>query len=180
MAIVNLTAMTALTTAADDDVLYIVDDPGGSPLPRKITYQNLVRRSYGEISVRNGATAQALSAATWTKLTAFTTDGLSKGTTVSHANDKITVTDAGIYLVSMACSYFMNVAATVDLAIYWDGSGTTAQSCVTTLGNWCASTNLEAVVDVTTGSTDFEVYAYSAGAGNITVKHATLNCMRIA
>lgn len=180
MAIVNLTAMTALTDAADADVLYIVDDPGGSPLPRKITYQNLVRRAYGEISVRNGSTAQALTAATWTKLTAFTTDGLSKETTVSNTNDKITVTNPGTYIVSLGCSYFMNVAATVDLAIYWNGSGTTAQSCITTLANWCASTNLEAVVDITTGSTDLEVYAYSAGGGNMTVKHATLNCMRIA
>ena len=35
--------LTALTTASDDDVLYIVDDPAGTPLSRKITKANLLK-----------------------------------------------------------------------------------------------------------------------------------------
>lgn len=37
----KLTALTELTTIADTDIIYIVDDPGGSPLSRKITVLNL-------------------------------------------------------------------------------------------------------------------------------------------
>lgn len=35
--------LTALTTASDEDVLYIVDDPAGTPLSRKITKANLLK-----------------------------------------------------------------------------------------------------------------------------------------
>ncbi len=39
--------LTALTTASDDDVLYIVDDPAGTPLSRKITKANLMKFADG-------------------------------------------------------------------------------------------------------------------------------------
>ena len=64
MAIVNVTAMTELTAPADADVLYIVDDPGSSALPRKITYANIVQKAYGEISVSGASATQSLSATT--------------------------------------------------------------------------------------------------------------------
>lgn len=41
MANSKLTDLTALTTASADDLLYIVDAPGGSPVSRKITLNNL-------------------------------------------------------------------------------------------------------------------------------------------
>ena len=34
----KLTALTALTTPSGDDLLYIVDDPGGTPTQKKITF----------------------------------------------------------------------------------------------------------------------------------------------
>jgi hypothetical protein len=36
-----VTALTNLATATTDDLLYIVEDPGGTPAPRKITMANL-------------------------------------------------------------------------------------------------------------------------------------------
>lgn len=42
MADQKATALTALTSVNDADVLYIVDDPGGTPLSRKITRANLL------------------------------------------------------------------------------------------------------------------------------------------
>src|SRR3990172_7649367 len=35
--------LTELTTPATEDLFYIVDDPGGSPLSRKITIANLLK-----------------------------------------------------------------------------------------------------------------------------------------
>ena len=41
MANQKLTALTALTSIASGDIIYIVDDPGGSPVGKKITVANL-------------------------------------------------------------------------------------------------------------------------------------------
>lgn len=38
----KLTAQTALTTVTTDDLLYIVNDPGGTPASRKVTFANLI------------------------------------------------------------------------------------------------------------------------------------------
>ena len=37
----KVTALTALASASSDDVLYIVDDPGGTPVSKKITFANV-------------------------------------------------------------------------------------------------------------------------------------------
>jgi hypothetical protein len=42
MADTKVTALTALSTAAGTDILYIVDDPGGSPASKKITVDDLL------------------------------------------------------------------------------------------------------------------------------------------
>ena len=42
MADQKATQLTELTTVADGDILYIVDDPGGTPISKKITKLNLV------------------------------------------------------------------------------------------------------------------------------------------
>jgi hypothetical protein len=44
MADTKLADLTALTTPSGDDILYIVDDPAGTPLDRKITLDNLFTR----------------------------------------------------------------------------------------------------------------------------------------
>ena len=41
MADQKLTALNAITAATTDDILYIVDDPLGTPVSRKITFDNL-------------------------------------------------------------------------------------------------------------------------------------------
>lgn len=42
MANAKLTALTELTTIATGDMLYVVDDPGGTPVSKKITVNNLL------------------------------------------------------------------------------------------------------------------------------------------
>lgn len=41
MADAKVSALTALTTPADEDLFYVVDDPGGTPTSKKITFANL-------------------------------------------------------------------------------------------------------------------------------------------
>ena len=44
----KVTALTAITSASDDDILYIVDDPAGTPLSRKITKADLKKGTVAE------------------------------------------------------------------------------------------------------------------------------------
>lgn len=43
MADSKLTALTELTSPSGDDILYIVDDPAGTPVSRKVTKTNLIK-----------------------------------------------------------------------------------------------------------------------------------------
>lgn len=45
MADTKITGLTALTTPSSDDILPIVDDPGGTPVTKKITVANLLKRA---------------------------------------------------------------------------------------------------------------------------------------
>jgi hypothetical protein len=51
MAASKLTALTANTTVSTDDLLYTVDDPGGTPASKKVTFDNLQK----SITVVGGA-----------------------------------------------------------------------------------------------------------------------------
>jgi len=44
----KVTALTTITSASDDDILYIVDDPAGTPLSRKITKADLKKGTLAE------------------------------------------------------------------------------------------------------------------------------------
>ena len=96
------TALTELTTVAVDDLLYIIDDPGGTPISKKATVDNvyLASQAYGNILVTGGSAAQSLTAATPAKLALFTADGPSLNTTPAHASDQITVDVAGVYRIA--------------------------------------------------------------------------------
>lgn len=50
MADTKVSALTAATTATDDDLLYLVDDPGGTPASKKITVANFISSVQGTAS----------------------------------------------------------------------------------------------------------------------------------
>lgn len=180
MAIVNLTAMSALTAPADADVLYIVDDPASSALPRKITYANIVQRAYGSVTVNNASVAQSLSATTWTKLTTFTADGLTKNTTNSHSNDRVQVANAGVYLANLTANFTTGAATDAGIAVYWNGSATVAKTNRTTSATSdVASVAVSGLINASSGSTNFEVYAYLGSATTITIKDMVLTVVRV-
>ena len=60
---------------------------------------------YGSIYVADGSTAQSIpTGATYTKLTGYTINGLSSNMTADVANDKLTITEAGVYMMTVAMS----------------------------------------------------------------------------
>ena len=66
MADTKVTGLDALTVPADVDLLYIVDDPAGLPIGKKITVGNLLARAYGSMYVlRDGRNADIDVAGDW-------------------------------------------------------------------------------------------------------------------
>lgn len=51
----KVTALTELTALTDDDVLYVVNDPGGVPASRKITAANLAATAMQTIAASGAA-----------------------------------------------------------------------------------------------------------------------------
>lgn len=65
-----------------------------------LDYIDGVARSYGQIHVTGGSTAQSLTATTPVKLTLFAVDGASSADqTPDHTDDSITLANAGVYWV---------------------------------------------------------------------------------
>ena len=54
------TALTAITTLAGTDVFYVVDDPSGTPLPRKATTKQIRGESYGVIYITSSSATTLL------------------------------------------------------------------------------------------------------------------------
>ena len=115
MADSKVTALTELTGVAATDILYVVDDPGGTPISKKATVDNvyLASQAYGNILVTGGSAAQSLTAATPAKLTLFTADGPSLNTTPAHASDQITVSSDGVYKIEAQFSMTCDTNSTV-------------------------------------------------------------------
>jgi hypothetical protein len=51
MADAKLTALTAITSASLDDIVYVVDDPGGTPASKKITIADLLGATSNEFAL---------------------------------------------------------------------------------------------------------------------------------
>jgi len=60
---------------------------------------------FADISVYDNGTADTIATGTWGQMTRFDTDGESNNCTPSHANDHITITKAGRYMVNVSASF---------------------------------------------------------------------------
>ncbi len=77
---------------------------------------------YGHISVVNASTAQAGVSSTPAKLTCWTTNELSDGTTPDQANNEIVVGATGVYMVGVSCSFSGSNGTEFDLHIAVNGT----------------------------------------------------------
>ena len=82
MADSKLTELGTIASTDDADLIYIVDDPSGTPLEKKVALSTLVahNRAYGDIYVNAGSGTQGVTPAdTYVKVTQFTANGISSG-----------------------------------------------------------------------------------------------------
>jgi len=137
--------------------------------------------TFAEIHVHDNSTSQSIATgATYTKSTAFDSNGFSSNCTPDQANDKITITKAGIYRVEGAFS-FSSGTANVEVfgsaflngveqdQVHWTRQIATAGD----VGN----ANFTGLIDVTTvpWDLDFRMRHDNGSAVDMTISYANLN-----
>jgi len=137
--------------------------------------------AYGEIYVHNNGVAQSIATgAAYTKSTAWTTDGQERNCTNDAANDKITLTETGIYKVSCNASA-KSGTANINLlgAIFLNA---VEQDQIhfrrkISTANDEGSMAMNGFIDVTTAPWDLDLRLRhdNAGAVNITITYANMN-----
>lgn len=186
MADAKITELTELTTADAGDLLAIVDDPSGTPVTKKITRSNLLGTliEYGQIYTDAGAGSQTLSNGSFTLLNQFDSNGQSSSeVTPDASNNKITVTNTGIYFVSFSLSFSGTGSVEWEGHVYWNNTVIPQCAFKRKLGTSgdIGTVATQGIVDVTVGSTDFDVRVEPDGASkDIAVAKASLNIFRIA
>ena len=168
MANTKTTGLTELTAPALSDLLYIVDDPGGTPLSKKITLNNLLALPAGMLYTRHGVGTQT-PGLTYVKITQFDSEGPSQGgVSVSAANNEITVTDTGLYVAFLQASFAGSSNSTVDMIVFWNGSEVSQAHFSRKLGSGgdIGSASAMGIVDVTTGNTIFDVRTHCDGVSD--------------
>jgi len=161
MANTKVSALAAATSAAFTDELLIIADPGGSPASKRIDVSALLQTGFefGQVYTSDGSGTQS-PGASYVLCTQVASDGLSSaGVTPAAASNKITVANAGIYLVAFSLSYVGTNSAETRAAIFWDGNEQAQISIERTMGA-AAAVGVAATmgfVDVTTGATDIDI-----------------------
>jgi hypothetical protein len=185
------TDLTAITTPADEDILYIVDaddttdDPAGSS--RQITYLNLHRKAYGEIYAKGNTTAITLNSAGKTQVTTFTANGESYRTTPDHTNDHITIDVAGKYLCTVSTSIENQAAQAHKIVIgVFINNGVTQMTNVHSSRNLgggagdTGSASLSGIIDLSaTDTVELWCNTDSASDRDVTLEDVTLSVVRI-
>jgi hypothetical protein len=142
---------------------------------------------YGIMSVQANVTSQDDIGTTPEILTAWNTDGLANGLTVSHTNDYITTTTAGTYEVIVNASFSGTGGSLVTLEIYvydssgtsWGASGFTMDRKLGTGGD-VGSAGLSGIVAMDTDDR-IAIYITTDGAtDDVTVTEAQLQVKRLS
>ncbi len=142
--------------------------------------ENIAQGIYAEIYLAAGSAAQTIpTGSTYTKVTAFATNGLSRGCTADAANDKITVTRAGKYKVTATFSSKLGTSDVLwDTAVFVGGveaSNVHMRRKFSTTG-YTFSVALDGIVNVA-ANTDIDIRSKHDNASgiNITVEYANFN-----
>lgn len=138
--------------------------------------------TFAEIHTHDASTAQAIATgATYTKLTAFTNNGFSANCTADYANDKITITKAGIYKVNATVSFSgESVSVIWFLSPFLDGTEQDMIHASRKIGTGgdVGNISMSGFIDVASVPVDLDLRARhdQGGNENLTISYANLNC----
>lgn len=135
---------------------------------------------YAGIYVADASTAQSIAnGVIYTKSTAFTTNGLDENCTSDAANDKITITKTGKYMVMGTCSFTSGTNSVVWYSAAFLGGTELANihwARKVGTGSDLGSASFMGIINVTSVPTDLDVRFRQdqAGAINLTVVYSNL------
>jgi len=141
--------------------------------------------TYAEIYVSDNTTAQSIPTGTsYTKLTAFNTNGLSNNCTADATNDKITITKTGRYRIDGSFNFRCGTNNVIwRIATFLGGTENNnvhIQRKISTAGD-VGSASFTGFITVASVPTDLDVRARhdNVGAVNLTVEYTNLNIQYI-
>lgn len=182
MADSKMTALGQQTSPVLSDILHTVDDPGGTPLNMQIEIGYLLALPHAQIYTTSGAGTQT-PGTSYVKLTQWGSNGASYLATADQANNKITLTQTGFYLVLFQVSASSDTGTPeVDFRAYWNSVAQTQCTCRVEAGGIgeLVSTSFVGIVDVTTASTDLEIYTQTDNAAaSVDIEEAQLVAVRL-
>lgn len=149
------------------------------------TTSEFARLAYGEIHVHDASTAQSIAnGTTYIKLTAFTSNGLYLHCTPDAANNKITITEPGVYQVNGAFNYTSGTNNVIfRIAAFLAGAEQDHIHCYDKklTGTDACSHSFTGIINVTTPSDlDVRIRHDNGGAVNLTMVYANLNIVKIS
>lgn len=193
MADTRISALNALLTASEDDLLAIVDDPAGAPETKKITASNFLTSllAIGSIFTVDGTGSQNLAVQnTWYQVTQLDADcACSENTTPDAANNRIQFNATGKYVIAYHVTFNGDNSETYELRMRLVAGGTVALVNTTSaheFGNFFVGNiaNLTALgaVDVAglPASLELEVRCTSGSNAGFDVLHAQLIAFKAA
>ena len=135
---------------------------------------------YAQIYSENvGATLTITTGGTYEQFTGFATNGSSNDCTPNQANNKITATKPGLYLVFFQCSFSGTISAEVSFQIRLDGANQPQCHFIRKLGTGgdIGSGSLMGIIDVDSASEDITVWWTSDDDGDqIVAQDVQLTC----
>lgn len=137
--------------------------------------------TYGGIHAHDGSTAQTIpTGATYTKLTSFMDNNLESNVSSDAANDKITITETGVYQVSASLNFTDDTNNTEwKCSPFLGGVEQDSIHIVRKIGTAgdVGSASMTGTIDVTSASTDLDMRCRHDAGGNvdITVEYSNLN-----
>jgi hypothetical protein len=161
------------------DIMDVDTDGNVDVVGGKITQDGI----FGEIYVADNSTAQTIgTGSTYTKLTAFETDGQSSNVTTDADNDKITITETGRYKVTLVMNGNSDTAnVQFDGAIHLGGTIQNNIKCYTEFvaADKNYSSSISGIIDVTSvsgtdGDIDVRVRHDDGGDVDLTIVNANL------
>lgn len=168
MADAKVTALSELTTVATGDILYIVDDPSGSPTSKKVTVENVQTdwhvgaRVYnsGDLTISNGTT---------TTLT-FDSERYDTDTIHSTASNtgRLTATTAGKYVIVVSIRWAANATGVRLLQLRLNGTTLIGYVGQNAISAGTHDMNLVSIYNMS--ATDYvEARVYQNSGGNLAV-----------
>ncbi len=129
------------TAAAAADVLYMVSDPGGTPVPRKIEVRNILPRRYLQVTLfAAGASVDTATSTTFVEIpdemdTYFLAEASALHITAGTDTTATTIPTNVQVFNTTASVYMFSTAATTSLTIAAAGTVDSSYTIDTTTGN---------------------------------------------